>query len=159
MSPEVVNSLPSATEAASANFAFQLTAVFVLWIFSQVLRLPHRAITPFPLLPPPPSEKVFITRLAVYFKRAVKLLTGHHVRQRTADASSKALWERWEQTLGTSKLCHERRDSSCERVLIKFVPRCRRRSNPARGARAATLVLSSLNSDGDYKNFCREENL
>lgn len=85
MSPEVVNSLPSATEAASANFAFQLTAVFVLWIFSQVLRLPPRAITPFPLLPP--SEKVFITRLAVYFKRAVKLLTGHHVRQRTAAES------------------------------------------------------------------------
>ncbi len=35
MQPEVINLLPAATEAASANFAFQLTAVFVLWIFSQ----------------------------------------------------------------------------------------------------------------------------
>lgn len=43
MQPKVL--LPVATEAASANFAFQLTAVFVLWIFSQ------SAVSPLSLHP------------------------------------------------------------------------------------------------------------
>ncbi len=56
MQPEVINLLPAATEAASANFAFQLTAVFVLWI----------SLSP---PSPPRAAKVFITPFAVYFKK------------------------------------------------------------------------------------------
>lgn len=115
MQAEVINLLPVATEAASANFAFQLTAVFVLWIFSQSAVLPPRAFTP--------STKVFIMRLAVYFKNPSVTLTSHHVRQRSSRIG-KALRERWEQTFGTvTKDVTWCQSDSCglfEWVLVKF---------------------------------------
>lgn len=147
MQAEVINLLPVATEAASANFAFQLTAVFVLWIFSQSAVFPPRAFTP--------STKVFIMRLAVYFKNPSVTLTSHHVHQRSSRIS-KALWERWEQTFGTvTKDVMWYQSDSCglfEWVLVKF-------SREAQfcfsllsliKSHSWRQMLSSQNSDCDY---------